>query len=331
MEKKSLVNVRGLAVIAVVLIHITAGGVVRGSFDGPINLFFNTISRFAVPIFFICSGYGTSIIYPRYKNGLEFIFSRFKLVPWFLFWSLFYALASNPPHNIKQLAIFIIIVLSGRSYYHMYFIPALLLCYCIYPLINKLSKTYLLISLILIGLFFQTLNYLEFNLVYFELFGFSLYFIFGVLIQRNKKMLEWLIKYKSFILLIGIIIIFTNVFYLYFYSQKSIELTASSLKPSVFIYAIGCFIFIATRFSNPNNFLNKLNNNSMTIYCIHPIILIINSKIIEKVGLISSSLIVIIVNLFVTVLLSYFMAIIIDKGMEVIKHFLNKIISVKNN
>lgn len=62
MKRDSWVNIRGLAILLVIVIHATSSqfNSVTSTYSY-LNLFLNQISRFAVPIFLISSGFGLTL------------------------------------------------------------------------------------------------------------------------------------------------------------------------------------------------------------------------------------------------------------------------------
>lgn len=312
MDRKKMVNIRGLAVLGVILIHVTANNFQKLNLnlqDGSVNLFINTVVRYSVPVFFISSGIGISSSYYKYKSALEFYKNRFKILPDFIFWSVIYFFLNNFQLNIKS----IIKIFIGKSYYHMYFIPALFTCYFLYPIIEKnfysRNKLFLLIGL---GLFWQFLYYKYLFPPYFQLIGFIPYFLLGVLFQKNSRIFFKMMNYDSVIFILGMLILFFNTFYDY-YLHKNLVVVTSSLKPTVFVYSLGVFLFIIRRCKSINKFLDICDRNSMNIYYIHPaIILLLNELNINSmycdnifISIVLTSVIVLLVPLFISMLIKY--------------------------
>lgn len=323
MNRKKMINVRGMAVLAVLMIHITSANLTQSGLysDDFINLTLNTISRFAVPTFFISSGYGLCVSYYKYDSIADFYKSRIKLIPDFLFWSIVFSGLTGTLFSIKGIAKLLI----GKSYYHMYFIPALLICYFIFPFIyNHFNTTKKLITLILLGLVFQSFSYAGVNFIFPELIGFVPYFIIGILLQKNSILLGKLKKHDLLLLFSGAIVLYTNVIFDYLYTNKDIATVTTSLKPSVVIFALGVVIFMVKRFPNPIKFLSILDVNSMTIYYVHPIFLVLLNKVYDKYHIDSNNLIMIFASLLIPLLASLIVSVIISKLKKYSKKMKNK-------
>lgn len=323
MNRNKMINVRGAAVLAVLMIHITSVNLMQNGLysDDFLKLMLNTLSRFAVPTFFISSGYGLCTTYYKYDSIKDFYKSRIKVIPDFIFWSIVFSGLTGNLFSIKG----IVKLLIGKSYYHMYFIPALLVCYLIFPLIYKyFNTTKKLITLILLGLVFQSFRYFGVNLFFPELIGFIPYFIIGIMLQKNSILLGKLKKHDLLLLFSGTIVLYTNVIFDYLYTNKDIATVTTSLKPSVVIFALGVVIFMVKRFPNPVKFLSILDVNSMTIYYVHPIFLVLLNKIYDKYHIDSNNLIMIFASLLILLLASLTVSVIISKLKNITKKLKNK-------
>jgi len=143
-EKKEQTSVRdrlvffdilkGLAIIAVILIHVTfffthTEGLINN--DDFINIA-NNLARFAIPFFFICSGILLNPIHSKveikgfYKRKIGRIF-----VPYFLVSAFLFLLYSVP---VKT---FLIQLIRGEAAVPFYFVLVLLQMYLLYPLLQK--------------------------------------------------------------------------------------------------------------------------------------------------------------------------------------------------
>ncbi len=146
---------RIIAAFAVVLIHCCATSISARTIDAywhALNVY-DSISRFAVPVFFMISGalfldknrtISTKSLYT--KNIL-------RLFTVYVFWSVFYACFTVFLNSSFSLGSFLKNTVSG--YYHMWFIPAMIGMYILLPLIKKvtesdnLTRYFLIISLVL--------------------------------------------------------------------------------------------------------------------------------------------------------------------------------------
>ena len=138
--------IKGLAISAVVLLHILA--YLPGIYHAEYQLFYITLdqlSRFCVPVFLMLSGYGLATQYEHKKiRYAEFVKKRvIKLLPLYLLWSVASILIissvpgwsfGNQPEQIP------VQLLLGQADYHLYFLPVLFQLYLLFPLLFTLQK-----------------------------------------------------------------------------------------------------------------------------------------------------------------------------------------------
>lgn len=138
--------IRGLAILAVVLLHVLAYP--HGIYNGDKQLLFislDQLSRFCVPAFLIISSYGLATKYRDEKiNYFEFIKKRIgKLFPLYLLWSISSILIvrSVPAWSFDNQPISLIVqLLLGQADYQLYFLPVLFQLYFLFPLLWLLRK-----------------------------------------------------------------------------------------------------------------------------------------------------------------------------------------------
>jgi peptidoglycan/LPS O-acetylase OafA/YrhL len=147
---EELSHVRAIAILAVVLIHVTASArvsVPAGSLSFPVYFTANQLSMFAVPVFIMLSGivlfYRYFDSWPKgewmafYRKRLQFI-----VIP-YLVWALFYYLF-NQWISSRQLgfdaADFFQKLLWGKTGYHLYFMVIIIQFYIVFPLLVTLLR-----------------------------------------------------------------------------------------------------------------------------------------------------------------------------------------------
>jgi surface polysaccharide O-acyltransferase-like enzyme len=275
---------RILATFSVIVIHISGPEVVKFgkilNFDWHVANFYDSISRYAVPVFFMISG--------ALLLGLEFELKDFlknrlgKIVPPFLFWSLFYSLTNRYFFNTEMFNISKVVkdVFYG-SEYHLWFVYTLIGIYLISPIFQKWIyfskqndvKYFLiiwLITLILsipgVAVYFPKINFTYFS-------GFLGYFILGFYLRKYVKSPNWI---SYLLILIGVVITFFGTYYFSTKNNKFYECFYEYLSINTLLVSVGVFLLfikIETINDKIKPILSKLNECSFGIFLIHPFII----------------------------------------------------------
>lgn len=272
---------RLISILAVVLIHTTTRTLEISHYDlvnHELTLFLNQSARFAVPLFFLISGYVLTLNYIP-TNYLTFLKKRFSkiLIP-YLFWSAIYYffIYTNHSDNFLQAA------LDGSASWQLYFIPALLVFYALFPAIMKfyklITKPLPLLVLFVIQLLILNYDYRYHNSPIFypvEVFLFNYFaFLFGMFISKNRNFLKIklmpllaipMLYMAYFIFHEGLINYYKTWNYIYFYSQW---------RPSVLIYTLLLFIVLYFLLKNiQSKFIFTLSKLSFFVFFVHIIFL----------------------------------------------------------
>ncbi|MCX6726383.1 MAG: acyltransferase family protein [Candidatus Shapirobacteria bacterium] len=263
--------IRLISILAVIMIHtstktLAASGNNLAGF--PISLVLNQLSRFAVPLFFLISGFVLELNYSFQPNYFSYLKKRFNriLIP-YLFWSLIYYFIVYTYHSEN---IFKVLV-DGTASYQLYFIPSLIIFYLIFPLFHRLKYSKLiLIFLGIIQIIILSLDYYFhlINLPYpisVALFNYFA-FILGVVYSRNPPKLKYFvltILAAAYVVYEGYNRFYQTGNYLSFYSQW---------RPSVLIYTVSLFlVFYNQKINHP--LIQILSKLSFFVFFIHIIIL----------------------------------------------------------
>ncbi|OGD00916.1 hypothetical protein A2701_04815 [Candidatus Amesbacteria bacterium RIFCSPHIGHO2_01_FULL_47_34] len=241
--------IRIAAILGVIMIHTTTRILETSRFDVQnyqLTLFLNQAARFAVPVFFMISGYVLQLSYKPSAGYFEYLKKRLNriFVPYVL-WSAIYYLFVYKQHNFS----FPTALMTGAASYQLYFLPALLVCYLIFPVLYKYFKK-LTENTTLSGL-----GAAQFGLLYYNYFvkplpifypaGVALLnifvFILGMGAAGNEDRLQEAVRRNKNILMICVLFLAGYIFiegksrylqsgnYLAFYS---------SWRPSVLVYSI---------------------------------------------------------------------------------------------
>ncbi|SES96410.1 Acyltransferase family protein [Enterococcus malodoratus] len=160
MERNQWINLRGVAILSVNVIHATTLKFFSSNeISNMLNLFLDQIARFAVPVFFMTSGYGLATKYSHNFSVIKFYKKRLKVIPAYLIWTVIYFFISSDEKNLKKL---LSDVLYGKASDHLYFIVVLVFFYFLYPFLKNIAPTkiglILFVSVSIIGQLYYQLN-----------------------------------------------------------------------------------------------------------------------------------------------------------------------------
>lgn len=271
---------RGLAIVAVILIHITA----PMSLDGDIgSVLLNQMTRFGVPVFVFLSGWGLTITnrYAKSGNYIEFMKQGIsKLLPSYLIWNVIY-FAYQWLTEIERIPMrgFIKGIVFGTNFPHLYFVPLIILFYLFYPMLLKIGryKTGVFLALI-INLASQIITWGH------SVEGFTrdhnplnwlFYFVLGIWVATHfDEYRQKIITYKKPILFsTGIMTIFILIEpFLHLEGETTGQLILLQTRPSVILYSTLIILWMsAVSLKSPqlSNYLNRLSKDSYDLYLSH--------------------------------------------------------------
>jgi surface polysaccharide O-acyltransferase-like enzyme len=275
---------RIVATFSVIIIHISGPEVVKfgkiSNFDWNVAHFYDSISRYSVPVFFMISG---SLLLGREFERKDFLKNRLgKIIPPFLFWSLFYSLFNRYVFNNETFNITKVVkdIFYG-SEYHLWFVYSLIGVYLITPIIQKwinFSKKndiqyFLIIWVIVLFLTIPgvAIYFPQINLSYFS--GFVGYFILGFYLKKYVKSQNWI---SYLLILIGIVITIFGTYYFSIKNNKFSDYFYEYLNLNTLMVSVGVFMLF-NKIENVNDKIKpivlKLNVCSFGIYLIHPFLL----------------------------------------------------------
>lgn len=283
---KSIDFLRTFAILGVLFIHTTTRTLEAANFDlygFSWTLFLNQVMRFAVPLFFIISGFVLEVSW-RGENYWVFIKRRLSkiFIPYF-FWSLIYYffVYSQNHDSITR------VLLTGNASYQLYFIPTLCIFYLIFPLLHKfyklISNKFVLIFLGISQLYFQYRDYYVSHFDFDDPIRIAIlayfFFVIGIISANNKEKINSFVHKWKYVLVPAVA---ANAVYIFWEGKFRYLETGNYLsyysqwRPSVFIYTflVGLVLF---RLFNKTKFqtfvIEKFSKISFLVFFTHVIVL----------------------------------------------------------
>lgn len=282
-EQIGIATLRILATFSVIMIHVSGPLVVNfgniSMIDWNIANFFDSISRYSVPVFFMISG---ALLLNKDYELVNFLKRRFgKILPPFLIWLLIYSFTNRYVFSEEVFDFMKIMkdVFFG-SEDHLWFVYSLLGVYLAVPILRKWIKHankkeilyVLIIWLITIVLTIPTLkNYFpKIDLTYFS--GFIGYFILGYYLSlfQIKRIIPIML------IILGVII---TIFGTYYFTVKNSEFYYyfyEYLCLNTLMVSSGMFM-LCNKISSSDRkvvlVVEQVNQTCFGIYLMHPMVL----------------------------------------------------------
>lgn len=275
--------------IGIVFLHITVREKVRlfeniGQFDWWVISVYETLTRLAVPIFFMISG---ALIVSRCgtEDPWEYIFPKAKKLLWVLVvWTQIFGCWEYAKDNVASPISLIIQLPAGRTYYHLWFLLALLGCYLLAPILRLVTDTWIKKRLF-IGFFIPVIISLDFSVA--VLYGSTDYFrtsflsiwvpYIGLFLSGYLCYLESSANNKrNFLLLIVslFLALFTFAALRHYRFDQHYEKVLMPLSPLIWMASV-CFFLLAkqigNRVSGLPRLMKEISPDCVGIYLVHPI------------------------------------------------------------
>lgn len=296
---ESIEILRGIGVLAVIAIHITAT-CFSYPIDSKTHLIYGILNKFcgfAVPLFLFISAF--VLMKGTKERGTlkigEFYLKRFKktVLPYFV-WTIIYLLYlkfNGTFLGIKEPKLFIKYFFLGGAYYHLYFMPVIIQLYLVFPIIwlfcrgkeSKLSgRTNFIVTFLVIEalqFFLIKLNY-TFILPHFKLLAVMLssYILpVGIGFWLGYNFDKWKMIKKSDKIVLFILTLCAGYFFIK--RQLFIDWGVPIYTMQMLYSTLICLSFLILSDwlikseSFLKSFLLKISKQSFFIYLIHPLIL----------------------------------------------------------
>ncbi|NEW09493.1 acyltransferase family protein [Paenibacillus sp. SYP-B3998] len=329
---------RILSIIAVIILHITADLLTRtNDFNTTswwISNLFNSVARFAVPVFFMISG--SMILRIEVKSYRQFYVKRvLPLIISLVSWSFIYAVYTQYFIQKSSMGIYQFFshfaygLMTDRNYIHLWFLYAIIAIYMTVPLISKLVKNcsekdlrYYLLLWFMISIFYKfisdivfrvTSEYINIPITNIPLFmGYLGYFILGYYLFNYTIPL----KAKNIFFNLGIISFCITPVATYFaslYSGTLDEMFYGNYSLTTFFMAIGTFIYFKekeTVISEKLNYkikkmISSISKASFSIYLIHLLVELLVSRRAEIEATLLQTTFTLIFNVVIIFSISY--------------------------
>ncbi|MBN2827410.1 MAG: acyltransferase [Tissierellales bacterium] len=280
---KELDYIRIIACYSVILVHITAIGVVGylpGSTHLQIVTLINRSIKYTTPVFLFLSGV-TSFYSYRIKsfNYLDFLKKRLPriLVPYF-FWNLaYYAVYVILGYYSLNVGFFAKNLLLGTMSYHLYFIVILTQLYFLAPLFHWLFNQFNHGKVLFVIGVINFIAAAELNFKYSDriFLKYMFFYALGIYLTLNQDKFLTFIENKKTVVFSTLGYLVTAGLYTYLYyvkSPMSIHLWfVYSAFSILFLYVVG--LFLATKIKRFYPQVQMLSRSSFYIYLMHPLLL----------------------------------------------------------
>ncbi|WP_084783918.1 acyltransferase [Paenibacillus sp. FJAT-26967] len=302
---------RIISILAVIILHITADLLTRtNDFDTTswwISNIFNSVARFAVPVFFMISG--AMILRIEVTSYRQFYRKRvlplvIPLVIWSLIYGLYnqYVIRQSTMNAYEFLIDYAYKLVMDQNYIHLWFLYAIIAIYITVPLITRLVKActekelrYYLILWFVISILYRFVSDTIFRVtsegIYVPIMNIPLfmgylgYFILGYYLFHYKVSL----RLKTVLYNIGIISFFLTPIATYFvslYSGVLDEMFYGNYSITTFFMSAGIFLYfqekepvINARINDKvKKLISSFSKASFSIYLVHLLVEILVSK-----------------------------------------------------
>ena len=278
---------RFISILAVILIHtVTRTLEVTGYIldQTPMAFILHQIFRFAVPLFFMISGFVLELNHDNHASYWQYLKKRLsKIFVPYVFWSAIYFYFIYTQHGPD----FISALIYGSASHQLYFIPAILIFYLVFPLFHKLYKIlankWVLIIFGLVQLYLLYADHYLHSVHLFYPIGVGLYNFYVCIIgmkasHHHDEIIAWVKKnlclLSAITLSLAVILILTARI---MYSKTGdIGYFYSNWRPQVLLYTLAfaaLFYYLLSKIKINLQLIKELSGLSFLVFFIHIIVL----------------------------------------------------------
>jgi surface polysaccharide O-acyltransferase-like enzyme len=304
-------NLRAFAVLAVILIHVTASFTKVGhlTYVTGIALALDSAAQVAVPLFVCISGF--VLLLKNYSLSTFYFKRSLAILPAYLFFSVFYAMYFHKPILNS--------ILDGKAAHNLYFFTVIFGLYILFPLIKRLYFGEItLITSLLMQLYFWNLPYVSYlktmPIWFYSWIGYIFYFVLGIYVCKNYAKIQKILENIPTIYIVSPTIILWILRILYWLnSYYKIEYYGRDLLQIVWInklITIALFTGIfATAYKlvqhDRSQILKKIGDYSFGIYLVHVLMLDKIFQMLSRQNIEPTEPVFYIISFIITVIMSY--------------------------
>ena len=304
---------RIIAICAVILLHISADYVKsfpNNSLDFISNNLLNSLTRFAVPTFFMISG-ALMLNEDKKLSTKKILHAAGNLFILLIVWSVFYSISYyviKPLVFNEDIAASAIFFAVYNGHYHMWYLFVLIGLYLITPILRTFIKrenlplitVYLVLSIVirfcvpfideLIYQFTSWENLLSDYIAKYRIdyiYEYITYYIAGwyILTAEIKNHHRITLYVGGLLGYLGTFVL-TQLFFDNTHGESNFFYANNSLN--VFLYSIGMFTFLHHIFKNKNflktSIISKISSFVFGVYIIHPVFLFVFKTLFRNIG-----------------------------------------------
>lgn len=280
-------GLRVIAILAVVLIHTTARALEATNLDVqrlPGTLLLNQVARFAVPMFFMISGFVLELSYPNHPNYLTYIKKRLgKIAIPYMAWSAVYFLLVYTQHSSNYLQA----LLFGSASYQLYFIPTLVIFYAVFPVIHLLKPiltnkwVMVILGCVQVWLLYMVYFVRPLPFVYPVSIALLNYYVFIIgiaAVGAQEKILKVVEKYRGLFAAAAIVlagVVFWEG-YSGYVSTHDYQKFYTQWRPSILVYTTvlaGGLMLVFNKLKTKVGWIAKWSGLSFFVFFVHVIVL----------------------------------------------------------
>lgn len=293
-----------ISIVGILIIHISASGFLTypiNSFNWYASVFWGTLIRFSVPVFFMCSG--ALLLDPRKEITLKTLYGKYllRIIAALFFWAAAYELfgiivgyISTGVWDSQQIITAAKNLILFRHHFHLYYLHIIILVYVFLPITRvfvgnatKSQLKYALIIWFLAGILYPFIKqFYPFTLLSGIPLQYSInmtysaigYGIAGYYLKEYKSQ-QWA-KY-AVLYLLGFLLVFTGTS-LGSVSQGAFNsMFLEGMTPGVAFMAIGLFGAVSAKYADKPGCspVRKLSLASFCIFLVHDFFNIIFNSI----------------------------------------------------